>query len=152
MKMKIFSFAIVSLIMMSCLLTFLVSSNVEASEYLGVLCGNVQVGSQTANFKLVVTDMGGWHYILNGTSTNSSTTATAAVFGNAEIVGSNIIMTLHGSRIDADATSISTASVKIDLSTMSGIVRTISSDYNYSDGKFEPDAHISGNVTLIPCP
>lgn len=152
--MKNVRFNVVGLILLMVgLLIFTTRSTVEASSYLGVVCWNASVGGQIGgNLKLAVTDMGDGHYIVNGTSTNTSTSAVEVVHGNAEVVSNKIILTLNSSHTDQYATSISTSNISLDIPSLNGVFNSISQDYNYSQGAFEPLNYTTGVVTLIPCP
>jgi hypothetical protein len=152
--MKIVRNKAAAITLMTGLLIFTGLSRAEASDYLGAFCWNVSVGGQIEkNMKLAVTNMGGGHYILNGTITDiSDTTVVSTAHGNAELVGNKVIGTLNASSADQGWVSISTWNLNMDMPSLNGIINAIGQDYSKGKGAFEPLDHTEGALTSIPCP
>jgi hypothetical protein len=125
----------------------------SAETYLGEFCWQGQGDGETGTLRLAVTDVGGGHFLLNGRMTNSSTPATGAIHGNAEVVGNNVLMTLNESHIDQFATSMTTCSAVLSPSSLGGTIKCIGQDFNYSMAAFEPLNHAVGTINFTPqCP
>lgn len=153
--MKTLGYVLIGFVSIFCL-TGIVSSNVEASDYLGDFCwqsGDVIV-------KLGVSHMGGGHYLLAGKMIKSDGTLHNIVNGNAEIVGNNIYVTLVHSGNGNGAMWTGTVLVTLDISTLNGTAEGIGHDRNYSDQPFvsggifiDSDTEYStGSLTFISCP
>lgn len=152
--MKNEKFKVVGYVLMAGLLIVAGLSKAHASDYLGEFCWDLNVGGQNeAKFKLAVTDMGGGHYIVNGTNTFSASNDNAvhAVHGNAEIVGNEVMLTLNSSDGDSVGTSISTFNIRLNMPSLNGTFRSINQDYSSGTRVFEPLDHTEGAVTITSC-
>ena len=123
--------------------------NVKAAEtYLGDLCWRVDVASPYTDswlYKFGVYGKDGGHYVLYGTEDGET-----AVHGNAEVVGSTIVMAIVGSGYDiADPSDHWTEfiSAVLDLATLSGTFQAHSLE---SDTALT--SHFTGTMTFISCP
>ena len=121
--------------------------------YLGEFCWQLTPAGSTGTgfLKLSMTRVNANNYTVNGYSTNTSTTATGAINGNAVVIGSEMLLTLTESHMDSFSTSISVYNLILDSTSYNGTFRVIGRDYNYSSG-FEPLNHTSGSVTYVACP
>lgn len=94
-KVKSFRIVLIGLVLSFCLLTFVVSSNIQASEYLGEFCWDVVSWGDRPNYvmKLGATHMGGGYYIAQGSEQVGQDFV--AWFGSAQVVGTQIRVSVH---------------------------------------------------------
>jgi hypothetical protein len=120
---------------------------------IGDYCWNLSIAGNVEGFiKLAMIKININNYISSGYSTNTSTSATGAINGNAILSNNQMLMTLTESHIDQYATSISTFSLVLDDTTWDGTFAVIAQDYNYSQGAFEALSHVSGTASNVTCP
>jgi len=128
------------------------SQPVYAGNLIGVYCFSLDAGAGgTGSARVAITDTGAGFYSLNGTSTNSSTTGTASVYGTLSIVGGNLNISTHSSHVDSFGMSMGTNHMVIDISTMTGTFQEIAQDVSNSGG-FEPTSYTTGTVSMAICP
>ncbi len=157
--MKNLAYVLFGFVSIFCL-TGIISSNVEASDYLGDFCWQSQTEDGIVIMKVGVSHMGGGHYLLAGKMIKSDGTLHNIVNGNAEIVGNNIYMTLVHSGKGTGAMWTGSVLATLDISTLNGTFEAIGHDRNYSDQPFvsggifidSDTQHETGSVTFITCP
>jgi hypothetical protein len=164
--MKVYRFLVLSVILLAFLLSWFGISDVEASNLSprlrGELCWEFtdQQGTQgIAKFRVL--PIGGGHHIVSG-KTTAYDGELNIVYGNAEIEGNTVLMTLIGSGKEKDSTAMWTwiGHVVLDRSTLNGTYESIGNDRNYSDqpiviGDIFIDSdteYDTGSLTFIPCP
>jgi hypothetical protein len=155
--MKAFRLALISSVLILCLLICVGSSNVEASEYLGDLCWESTCdGSSICNTKLGVLYIGGSHFLLSGKITKDGNLH-SIVQGNAEIEGSKVYMILVHSGKDSESMWSGIIHIILDISNLNGTAEVIT---HVRDGPIEMgniyiDSHTrysTFSVSFIPCP
>ena len=148
--MKSFAYVLIGFISIFCL-TGIVSSNVEASDYLGDFCWTIaQDGVPMGIAKASVSYIGGGHYLLSG----KVTAYDGKVYighGNAEVEGNSILMSVNGSGRSAEDMESGTVHVVLETATLNGTWESMGHDVNYSDQSIDIE-HETGSLTFIPCP
>ncbi len=146
--MRTLKFVVINFILVFTLTICVGISKSEAFTFLGEFCWQFdETGQPPIMFRLAVSDVGNQHFILNG---SSELFTGEIVNGNAEINGSDIIMTLNSSFSDVAATE--TAVYHVNLSgTLNGTFTAILADAPKPTGPITHE-HISGTVTLVSCP
>ena len=145
--MKSFRFAIISFFILFGLLVLAGSSSVEASDYLGEFCWESAKGWL---IRIALTHAGDGHYTVNGRVTENG--HVQAGHGNAEIVGSEVIMHLTSSGFDDTGIWTCVGTAVLDPATLDGVLNSMGI---YCD-KITGDCEISWNgqqaLTHISCP
>ena len=98
--------------------------------------------------------MGDQHYIVNGIELregDAPSLDSEMYNGNAEIVGSNVLMMLHTSRDDEDEIGGGKFNIVISISSLSG---TLNGTTNYYDKNTEERGaeYFEGVVEVVACP
>ena len=124
----------------------------QAESYLGDFCWQVTENEAPAwIYKFGVYEKEGVRYALYGTGDDGNG-GIAAANGNAEIVGSNIIMTITGSGIGEQIGAWSeTFSAIMSISTLSGTWHNIGTIYDNIGSPQDP-YHNNGTLARITCP
>lgn len=123
----------------------------EAAASLGEFCWISPSGTIT---KLAVNDMGGNHFLLNGRNTHADGTV-SAIYGAAELVGANVVITGTSTRETATERRATTDRMVLDLATLNGTRERLRIIHSKSDPDptsafvMRPDPEV---VTFIPCP
>lgn len=123
------------------------ASAAEASVFLGNFCWTSSFGDV---IQLGVTDMGGGQFLLLGRSTFGS--QVDAVNGNAEVVGSQVLMTVSFSGADATESWSGTARVVLNLATLNGTIEAMGLDHEMSIPDSVFTFYDAGTVTPTACP
>jgi hypothetical protein len=125
-------------------------SNVEAAvEYLGEFCWEAKGG--VAILKLGILHIGDGHLLVSGKLLDKGHLK-EVVHGNAEIEGSNVIVTLNSSDKDDKEIVTGTRHIIIDLSTLNATAEGIFHGYGYSNQLFETEHEELDVLTFISCP
>jgi hypothetical protein len=150
-EMKIFKYAVIGFVSIFCL-TVIVSSKVEASDYLGDFCWQftptlADPGVPNFIVKLGVFEMGGGHYLLGGKGGH----------GNAKIDGNNVLVTLTvsaaGGGTGGNDMMVGTYNITLDISTLGGTLAAIAHNHEDTDALTIADHnYFKGTMTFIPCP
>jgi hypothetical protein len=134
------------------LLMFTTTSKSHAESYLGDFCWQVTENETPVwIYKFGVYEKEGVHYALYGTGDDGNG-GIAAANGNAEVVGSNIMMTIVGSGIDEQIGAWNeTFSAVLSISTLSGTWHNMGAVYD-NIGSPQAPYHTNGTIALITCP
>lgn len=143
-KMKILRFAVISFFILFGLLVLASSSSVEAAEF----CWEDVDGGIA---RLEITHVGNGHYIVNGRHTDGSGIV-QAVNGNAEIVGTQLIMHITTSGFDGSEVRGFLGTGVFDLPGLNGTMEGINVSYEKPAGP--PGVTYDGVQVLnrVPCP
>ncbi len=142
--MKTLGYVLIGFVSIFCL-TGIVSSNVEASEYLGDFCW--QFNSQPNNLSIVlrlgVSHMGELHFSLSGTE----------IYGNAGVQSDGqinmILFMVHDTGVDSTSNSVIHA--VLDPNTLNGTFKGIDTWANSTKTNQGTEYHW-GTLTFIQCP
>lgn len=131
------------------------SMEVKAGTYIGEVCWDVSFTTPVGTGGIVragITDMGGGHYLLHGKATSKGEPKrVTAMHGNAEIEGSQVLITGVGSGTDADGTWEHVGNWVLDAATLNGTINRIGTYYNSTTSAFK-NYYDTGTVTSISCP
>ena len=120
---------------------------VAASEYLGDLCWQFGTGP---TFKFSVSYEGGTNLSLHGKGTNTLHNIESAVFGNATLAGSNVLMSFTSSASDPETDESTTVTVSAVLdSTLNGPSTATFINFAGSSPSLEK---FSGPLAFVTCP
>ncbi len=147
--MRTFKFVVINFILVFALTICMSISKAEAQQtYLGEFCWQTfdDVGAPATFYKFGVYANEGGHFVLYGTDS-----LTDAAHGNAEIVGSEVKLTIVISGRDGSGGGFSEIfNASLDISTLSGTWRSVGDEY---DGSNNRDEFIErGTITRITCP
>jgi len=148
--MKTLAYVLIGFVSIICLPGIL-SSNVEASDYLGDFCWtiaheNVPMGIAKAS----VLDIGGGQYLLSGKMTDSDGNVYIG-HANALFEGDNILLTISGSASSNQGMLGGTVHVVLENFTLNGTWQSVGLDVSYADDSINTDKE-NGSATLISCP
>jgi hypothetical protein len=146
--MKIYRFAVISFFMVFGLLVLVGSSSVEAAQYLGEYCWQDSGGGIA---RLAITHMGNGHYLVNGRHTDPSGYVDA-VNGNAEVVGSQVIMHITSSGFDVNEVRGFMATIVLDHSSLNGTMEGVNVLYQKPAGPGVISYDGPQTLTFITCP
>ena len=146
--MRIFRFAVISFFIVLGLLVLVGSSSVEAATYYGEYCWQDAEGGI---LRLAVTDMGNGHLLVNGRLTPTVGNV-EAVHGNAEVVGTQVIIHITTSGFDADDIWSYTGNVVLDVQSLDGFVDGVSTWYEKQGGQSGITWDGQEALTYITCP
>ena len=123
-----------------------------SETYLGEHCWRIDVTSpfvESWTYKLGVFQKDGGHFTLNGTEDN-----TAAVHGNAEILGNNVVINLVSNGTDIEGAWLDNINASLNVNTLSGSFNGFSQWHDAGDpfGASTPNVSMEGTMTKIPCP
>ncbi len=152
--MRAFRFMTMSFVLIFALVICVGISKGYTFTYYGELCWLVaETGDpDTSIFKLAVSDMGGGHFILNGKEVDTSGDFDFYIIhGNAEVIGSDVIITLNGSGSDAIETEVSTYHVTLSSPSLTGTYDEIWTFYAKNQ-QLMVTGHVSGTFTFVSCP
>ena len=128
---------------------FATTSKLQAETYRGESCWQVSGGDNWV-YKFGVYEKEGGHYELYGTDDDGEGDITAA-HGNAEVVGSNIKMTIVASGYEAGYGAWDeTFNAVLSISTLSGTWHALGLVYDDSGSRLP--YHTTGTITRITCP
>ncbi len=152
--MKTFAYFLIGVVSIFCL-SGIVSSKAEASDYLGEFCFTL---SGNDVLRLGVLHIGDEHYSISGRHI-ADDGKVSPIHGNAEVEGSNILMSLNGSKGGGGVESW-TFNIILNISTFSGSYDRIKIEHHTEDqpiqvGNLSIDSEIqssSGFLTLNSCP
>ena len=130
------------------------TSVVEAGDYLGEVCWTFAyttgLPGTSGNIKAGVYHMGGGYHLLGGLATVTTPSyRQSALHGNAEFIGSSIVLTLTYSETFPGEIATATYNVVLNPDTLSGTLKGGVFDF------IEPYlyfAQVSGTVTHVQCP
>ena len=156
--MRSFRLVVLGFALIFCLVTWCLSSNVSASDYLGNFCWEVTSFNDKGGPVLIktgVTSIGDGHFILTGILT-SPTILGIAINGNAEIVGNTIYVSIIGSNISNGNSVVgsTTMNATLDLNKKSGTYSSMNT-YIYTNTSMAqtPKAEVDfGTVIVSRCP
>ncbi len=133
------------------LLLFTTTSKSQAESYLGDFCWQIFENEVPAwVYKFGVYEKEGRHFALYGTDNAGGGRITAA-HGNAEIVDSNIVMTVVDSGYEeASGAFNETFNAVLDIATLGGTWHSLGVLYDPSDNRLP--FHSNGTLSLITCP
>jgi hypothetical protein len=146
--MKILRFAVISFFIVFGLLVLAGGSSVEAATYFGEFCWQ-DVGGGIA--RLAITDMGNGHLLVNGRHTEISGIV-QAVNGNAEIVGTQVIMHITTSGFDAGEVRGFLGNIVLDLPSLNGTIEGVNVNYEKPAGPGGITYDGVQTLTFISCP
>ena len=138
--------------------TFVFAGQALAEGYLGDFCWKISdsgSGSQEYSIgKFAVTDVGGGHFTLNGKSTNYENDkpegdlleATEVGHGNAEMVGSTIVVTMTLTSYDDGDYGFSVMRWQLENSTLNGTFKVL---YTEREPKIITD-YDEGSIEFLP--
>ncbi len=134
------------------LLLFATTSKLQAESYLGDFCWQmIENETPVWIYKLGVYEKEGVHYTLYGTGDDGHGNI-AAAHGNAEAVGSNIMMTIVGSGFDeTNGAWKETVTAVLSVSTLSGIWHNMGASFD-NTGSPQVPYHTNGTMAVITCP
>ncbi len=146
MKSKVLRVMTSVVFVLMCLCLSFKSAKAE-DVYLGDFCWQVfdDVGAPAWIYKFGVYANEGGHFVLYGTDS-----LTDAAHGNAEIVGSEVKMTIVSSGREGSGGFSEIFNASLDISTLSGTWRSVGDDYDGSNNRFEFIER--GTMTRITCP
>jgi hypothetical protein len=153
--MKVYRFGVYVIFSCFFLLSFLGASYAEARDFCWevLLVSNSPENSEESSgiLKLRVLNIGRGHYLLSGKLTFDG--ELNIVHGNAEVVGSNVLMTIVFSGKDNEAMWAETCHVILEepIFKGNGTIECISHDRNYADLSIDQEFDI-GTLTSTPCP
>ncbi len=151
------SIGIKSVVLLAVISLFTVfgSMEVKAGTYIGEVCWDVSFTTPVGTGGIVrvgVTDMGGGHYLLNGKATSKDDPPkVTAIHGNAELEGSQILVTGVAGGTNADGTWGHVGNWVLDASTLNGTINRVGTYYNSNSTAFN-NYYDVGTVTFISCP
>lgn len=148
--MKTLAYVLIGFVSIICL-TEILSSNVEASDYLGDFCWTIAKEDDPMGIaKASVSYMGGGQYLLSGKLTTSDGDVGIG-HANALIEGDSILITISGSGRDSEGMVGGTVHVVLDKFTLNGIWQSVGLEVSYSDDSIGTDKE-NGSATFISCP
>lgn len=101
--------------------------------------------------KLAITRIGDGHYLVNGRHTDTSGNV-EAINGNAEIVGTQVIMHITTSSFDMDEVRGFLATLVLDLSDLNGTMEGVNVYYDKPAGSGGVSCDGRMTLTRVPCP
>lgn len=150
--MKILRFAVISLFILFGLLvlpgTFIKAYGAGIPIYLGEFCWEDPGGGIA---RLGLTHMGDGHFLVNGTHTETPDIV-QAVNGNAEIVGTQLIMHITSSGSDASEARAFFGTIVLDLATLDGTVEGLGVYYEKPMGPSGINYDGVQTLTFVSCP
>ena len=126
-------------------------STIQAADNLGESCWQSPDGGY---LRAAVTDMGRGHFLLNGGVVQPNQGPQPAI-GNAEVVRSQVYLTLTVTGADANDTRGSVGRITPNLPSLNGSVVTLEIDHSTTDPtppNVQVSYHSAKMVTFIPCP
>jgi hypothetical protein len=149
----------IKLISLAMFFVVVFGTQVLAEEYIGECCWKVTDPENETSYvigKFAVTCIGDTHFMLNGTFTNFTNDIQEGIdvaHGNAEIVGSNIIVTLVNTYyIPTEEYGFSVVNFQLNPVTLSGTSRTIDTAHQFFSGEITKE-YVEGQVEFLSnCP
>jgi len=150
--MKTFGFAVGSLFMIFILILGIAIS-AHAGDYLGEICFNIVSNDEPHGVcKFGVTHMGGNYYILQGGPIETNEWGPCFI-GSAQVVGNQIIISLHATHSDSPGSMRDTMSCQaiLNATTLNGTLWCISTEYLTPYDQFT-HSYSEQIFTYTPCP